>query len=240
MNQVFKDIYQTVWKEVFVGAKQLSMEKFVELFTNDIDLPKKYICQKTDKDVFMSERYGYPRCVHEDEVKDFIGEIGEITDFNELLKEIPKIAFFRGNKIMNSEVIEASDNVYSSNYIYNSQHIYMGQKIMFSENCSESEYLLACRGNNGSNFGIRLIDSNKTSNSFDVDWSGNISNSYFIHNCFDLRDCMFCFHTRSKEYCIGNKQYTKEKYFELKKILLEEYLSQLISKQKPIKSLRDL
>ena len=89
MNQVFKDIYETVWKEVFNGTKQIPMEKFVELFTTDIDLPKKYTCQKTGKDVFMSERYGYPRYIHEDEIKDFVGEIGEVKDFNELLKRFP-------------------------------------------------------------------------------------------------------------------------------------------------------
>jgi len=240
MNQVFKDIYETVWKEVFGEIKQLPVEKFVELFASDIDLPKKYTCQKNGKDVFMSEKYKYPRFVHEDGLKDFVGEIDEVKGFEDLIKQISKIAVFRGNKIMNSEVVEASDHIYSSNYIYNSQHIYMGQKIMFSENCSESEYLLACRGGSGSNFSIRLFDSSKTANSFEIDWSGNISNSYFIHDCFDLRDCMFCFHIRSKEYCIGNKQYTKEKYLELKKVLLEEYISQLIQNKKPIVRLSDL
>lgn len=240
MNQVFKDIYKTVWSEVFVGIKQLPIEKFVEIFTQDIDLPKNYKCQQTGKDVFMSKIYNYPRFVHEDILKDFNGKIDEVKDFEDLIKKIPKIAVFRGNKIMNSEVVENSDHIYSSNYIYNSQHIYMGQKMMFSENCSESEYLLACRGGSGSTFSIRLFDSSKTANSFEIDWSGNISNSYFIHDCFDLRDCMFCFHLRSKEYCIGNKQYTKEKYLELKKILLEEYINQLTSALKPVTGLRNL
>ena len=240
MNQVFKDIYETVWNEVFPGMKRLPVEKFVELFTFDIDLPKKYKCQKTGKDVFMGERYKYPRHICEDEVETFADEIGEVSNLNELRQQIPKIALFRGNRNLNSEVIEASDNIYSSNYIYNSQHIYLGQKVMFSENCSESEYLLACRGSEASNFGIRSMDSSKTSNSFDIDWSKNITHSYFVHNCADLRDCMFCFHISSKEYCIGNKQYTKEKYLELKKIILEEYFSQLTSAQKPMVGLVDL
>lgn len=240
MNQVFKDIYETIWKEVFGGIKQLPIEKFVGLLAEDIDLPKKYTCEKSGKDIFMSEKYKYPRFVHESVMESFADEIEEIKNFDDLVKEVPKIAVFRGNKIMNSEVVEASDHVYSSSYVYNSQHIYMGQKIMFSENCSESEYLLACRGGSGSNFSIRLFDSSKTANSFEIDWSGNISNSYFIHDCFDLRDCMFCFHIRSKEYCIGNRQYTKEKYLELKKILLEEYIDQLISTKKPIVGLKNL
>jgi hypothetical protein len=240
MNTVFEEIYKTVWKEVFPNIEALEINKFKELFTFDVDLPKKHLCEKTNKEVFISDRYKYPRLAHEDFLNEGqTPEVKEIGNLGELLKEVKPILLFRGNKTMNSEVVEESDHIYSSSYIYNSQHIYLGQKILFSENCSESEYLLASRGGSGCNFGIRVFDSSKTSNSFDIDWSGNTVNSYFIHDCYDLRDCMFCFHTRSKQFCIGNRQYTKEKYFELKEKILKEYFEQLNGKN-PFVTLKDL
>lgn len=240
MNPIFLEIYKTVWKEVFPNIEPLPIDKFKDLFTFDIDLPKKHLCKKTNKEVYISDRYNYHQLAHEDFLNEGqTPEIKEINSLNELLKEIKPILLFRGNKMMNSEVVEESDHIYSSNYILNSQHIYQGQKIIYSENCSQSEYLLSSRGGSDCSFGIRFFDSSKTSNSFDIDWSGNITNSYFLHDCFDLRDCMFCFHTRSKQYCIGNKQYTKEEYFELKDLILKEYFEQL-NNQNPFVTIKCL
>ncbi len=85
----------------------------------------------------------------------------------------------------------------------------------------------------------------KVKNSFDIVYSFNLQNSYdnlfchdsfnlnFSENCkdcidsyflFDCRNCQNCFmswNLRNKQYCIRNKQYTKENYeLELKKINL--------------------
>ncbi|MBI4836623.1 MAG: hypothetical protein HY817_05180 [Candidatus Abawacabacteria bacterium] len=47
--------------------------------------------------------------------------------------------------------------------------------------------------------------------------SENISDSAFIADCKHLDHCMFCVNLHHKKYCIWNKQYTKEEYFEQKK-----------------------
>lgn len=51
-----------------------------------------------------------------------------------------------------------------------------------------------------------------------VFYSGNIWNSYDCNYCYFLRNCSNCFACiglRNKQYCILNKQYTKEEYEEL-------------------------
>jgi len=40
----------------------------------------------------------------------------------------------------------------------------------------------------------------------------NCQNSAFLYDCRDCKDCLFCFNLRSKQYCIGNKQLTKEEF----------------------------
>jgi hypothetical protein len=47
----------------------------------------------------------------------------------------------------------------------------------------------------------------------------NCKNSYFLEDCIGCTNCVFCFNLVNKEYCILNKQYTKEEY--------EEYVKNL-------------
>jgi len=240
MNIVFEEIYKTIWKEVFPNIEPIEIDKFKELFAFDIEVPKKYFCDRTRKEVFALERYKFPRMVHEDGVRDVEEKsIDNFKNLQDLTMQMKSMAVFRGSRMSNSEVVEESDSIYTSNYVFNSQNISASQKILFCEHCFQSEYLLASRSSGSSSFGIRINDCFQVSNSFDVDWSGNTTNCYFIHNANDLRDCMFCFNVRSKQYCIGNKQYTKEKYFELKEKILKEYFEQLSSKN-PFVTLKDL
>ncbi len=48
-----------------------------------------------------------------------------------------------------------------------------------------------------------------------------ITDSYYCDMCFGTQDCFGCFGTRSKKYCILNKQYSKEEYFKLKEKIIE-------------------
>ena len=50
---------------------------------------------------------------------------------------------------------------------------------------------------------------------------GSITDSYYCDMCFSAQDCFGCFGLKQKQYCIFNKQYTKEQYFELKKRIIE-------------------
>jgi len=55
-------------------------------------------------------------------------------------------------------------------------------------------------------------------NMSNVSFSGNIWNSYNCNYCYFLRNCSNCFASiglRNKQYCILNRQYTKEEYEEL-------------------------
>src|SRR3989344_3316829 len=48
--------------------------------------------------------------------------------------------------------------------------------------------------------------------------------SYFLFDCRNCQNCFMCWNLRNKQYCIRNKQYTKEAYEqELKNIKLDSY-----------------
>lgn len=245
MNQVFIDIYNTVWKGIFTNVVPLEIERFKELFASDIVLPKKFQCEISGEDIYSDSDFPYKRYISEkeiwkrDEIDNFVKEKVTISGLNDVLPKIKDLAMFRGNNKMNSDVVENSDNIFSSSYVFESSSIMNCQKILFSHNLGPSEYLLASKNSKDCSFGIRLVDAAGVSNSFDVSYSGKSSNCYFCHDCFDLRDCMFCFHLNSKQFCIGNMQFEEQEYKQLKEKILADYFAQLNS-ENSFKTLRDL
>ena len=56
-----------------------------------------------------------------------------------------------------------------------------------------------------------------------VEWCSDIYYSKDLVNC---QECMFCIGLRNKKYCILNKQYSKQEYFEKKEALIDELKQQ--------------
>ena len=233
MNKVFEQIYAKIWEEIFPGATPPDQETFKKLFVRDIPLAQPFTTSLTNAQVYSSPVYGYKKFISKEEaekrteIDNFMELKTDIESLSDVIKLMKNRATFRGSRALNSEIVEASDDIYSSSYIYNSTHLYSCQKMMYCDNNKASEYLLASKGSGESSFGIRIFDSGSISNSFDVSWSGKSANLYFCHSVIDLRDCMFCFHLTSKEFCIANMQFTEEEYKKLKEKILKEYFDQL-------------
>jgi len=111
-----------------------------------------------------------------------------------------------------------------------------------SKNCYLTRSILNCEN---LSYGYRCI---KVKDSFDIFYSFNLQNSYNCLEChdsfnlnfsqnsrdcidslflFDCRNCQNCFmsyNLRNKQYCIRNRQYSKEQYpKELEKVRLDSY-----------------
>ena len=245
MNQVFMEIYASVWKEVFPGVALMDIETFKKLYTRGMILPEKRACAISGEEIYVCPDYGYKTFISDAErmkrsEKDNFMEPKEAIDsLSQALEMVKKVAMFRGSMKINSDVVEASNNVYSSSYIYNCASIHGAQKMMFSFDMGPCEYMLASRNDKNCNFGIRVFDSDGVANSFDVSNSVKCANCYFCHNCFDLRDCMFCFHIESKRFCIANMQFEEAEYLKIKEVLIKQYFEQL-SSTNPMISQQDL
>ena len=99
------------------------------------------------------------------------------------------------------------------------------KNIIFSDGCSDSEYIIASQRTSGSTNCIRVDDSGNCSNSYNVICSAKISNSFFIQDSNSLHECMFCSHIANQRYCIANMQFEKEEYFAIKKEIIKWILS---------------
>jgi hypothetical protein len=63
---------------------------------------------------------------------------------------------------------------------------------------------------------INCYNSNNITRSFEVDSSFSCSGSYFLHNCENVHDSMFCFNVKNLRYAIGNVEVGREKFLEAK------------------------
>ena len=145
----------------------------------------------------------------------------EIQDLNELLAIWNSINLTTTERVYDSLNVSKSDTIYRCENVYHSTDTRDSKKLVFCDSCGDSMFLLACQRTGSSNFCIRVDDSKNCSNSYNVICSNKIMNSFFIQDCFDLYECMFCAHITSRKYCIANMQFEKEEYFEIKKMIID-------------------
>lgn len=164
--------------------------------------------------------------------------------FKNLQKEVPRWSRIFVNCENSDFTNNCADvkNGYLSFSSYNSENIYYCTRVLRLNTCvdclnvKDSEYCSQCN------------DCGKCYNTHFSQLSENCTDSYFLFDCKNCRDCILCAQIRNKQYMVHNKQYTKEEYEKLKEDFLikqlpvrkKEIAAQLeeLKKQVPIKHLR--
>jgi hypothetical protein len=224
MNE--EEAFKAVFKEVFGTETDMNLEQAEKVLSYGISLPKP---RKSVTGEIVYSMYEVDKYISEKEFRTIKSEgtIGNPTPINslkDLEKVYKEIDTFLGNMAINSKNLTNSDQVLGSTNVYHSYDILSSKFIGFSSMLHSCEYMYGSKSSSDSSFCIRCQDSKMLNNCYEVSWSAKCSNSMFCHNSFDLRECMFCFHLASKQYCIGNRQYTKEEYMKVKKMVIEHLL----------------
>ena len=94
-----------------------------------------------------------------------------------------------------------------------------------SKYCVDGDYVIE------SELCYECIDVLKAYNSTYLNYCGRVSDSHFCWDCGDSSYLFGCVHVKYKEYCVFNKQYSKEEYF----IKIAELL-----KRQPEENLKDM
>ncbi|MFH1448476.1 MAG: hypothetical protein ABIG39_06440 [Candidatus Micrarchaeota archaeon] len=152
----------------------------------------------------------------------------EELNLSVILKKIEKIAYYSPEiiaggcqNVIGSPLSENSVNIYKvvdsnfgknsgiSGQVFNSEYVFGSFWIIdcgFCLNCYHSANLVKC---------------------FEMDGCSNCRDSMFCHNCENLSNCMFCFNAKNKRYAIGNVEFGREKYMQLRNRVLGWMVSQL-------------
>lgn len=155
-----------------------------------------------------------------------------LSSLSSLLKELEKIAFFT------AEFYDGENhNVICAPLVLHSANAYKGYEATYSEHsgCTSlslhSKYVYGCHRIIDSQFSLKCCNSLYLNRCFELDSCNKCSDSYFCHNSEALSDCMFCFNSKGKRFAIGNTDLQREKYAQIKEMLLKQMGDELEKKK---------
>ena len=137
--------------------------------------------------------------------------------FRELQNKVPLLAMF------NDDGVGSVNSEYTQNTTF-SKNMYMGAIAWYAEDCMyfynnagpETRYVVDSM--DIFNYSEIIYDSvflEHCYNCRNCYYSTGLTDCIFIYDCKGCSNCFMCVNLRQKQYCILNKQYTKEEYFEI-------------------------
>ncbi len=145
----------------------------------------------------------------------------KIQDFQKKFTEFSEtypFKYYQGsrNENFSGDYLENNRNVFNSYNCRNSEYLYHCRDAWDARNCGDLIETIVqdfCLAVEGSYQNVNVSFSAKTSESHDC--------SYCSH-CFNSHDLFACIGLRHAQYCIFNKQYSKEEYLKLKNKIIEQ------------------
>jgi hypothetical protein len=222
-----KEILDKVVAQVFGYQNPLTLEQAREKFAFDLRLPKQVTDSTTGQTTWASSVNPTKFITVENMFKreDWLIPPRALNGIEDIIAAWAETNFTATERFIDSVNIGESDNIYNSENVFRSLDIHDSKNAVFCEGVKSSEFCVASSRCTTSSFVIRCEDSQLTTNSFNVIWSAKVSNSYFIQDCYDVMDCMFCSHIAGKRFCIANMQFDEAEYNRLKPMVIKWILT---------------
>lgn len=149
-------------------------------------------------------------------------------DFSNAKKMLAKLSTTTPNTRYgeNSNLIDC-DFYYSSHFSYKCVALVRSKYCFYCFWPRQSDYNIGTFYTFSSQFCIKCYNSENLNRCFEMSDCSNCTDSLFCHNCENLNNCMFCFNIKAKRYAIANVELGKERYMEIKKIILAELTTKL-------------
>jgi len=139
-------------------------------------------------------------------------------EYNRLKLQYPRVP----TNSAKSDDSECGDYLYMCNDAYfsfdnaSSEHIIYIFDSFKARNCADGDYVVE------SELCYECVDVLKCYNSTYLNFCGGVTDSHYSWDCGNSHHLFGCVHLNYKQYCIFNKQYTKEEYEEKIGALLKE------------------
>ena len=143
-----------------------------------------------------------------DYARDFDFNRPFFEQFDELLKDVPKLSVFTSRN-ENSDFTNGSQQNKNCYMIFVSDHdedCYYSYGIDSCKDCMECLNCYECE------MCMECIDCSGSYNLAHCQMSHNCSDSYFLNDCKNCKSCFGCYGLRGKEYHIFNEKHSKEEY----------------------------
>lgn len=218
---IAKQILDKIVGQIFGYQNPWTLEQFAQKFAFDARLPSQVFdtttnepgwVQSTNPTKFMT----LPNIRKRAEIDDFMLPKQQVKNIQDILAVWNQTNYTATDRAIDSVNYAESDNVIGSENVYRCTEAIRSKNVIYSESPVECEYMAGIIRTQRSSFCIRTEDSQNIANSFSVSWSNKVTNSFFINDCFDVTDCMFCSHIAGKQYCIANMQFEEAEYKQLR------------------------
>lgn len=223
-----KQIADTIIGQIFGLQNPYSLEEFRAKFAFDIRMTTEVLDSTTGKTTWVQNPSGTKFLNFADLIKsgnDMMRPSQPINSVEDIMRLWQDVNYTAAERTINSSNTAKSDAIYGSQNVYQSIDIHESKNILFSETSQFLEYSAAIQRSNTCLYSLRVDDSNKVSKSFQVSWSGNITNCMFIKDCKNVSDSMFCSQITDKRFCIANMQFSEEEYRHWEKLVKAWILS---------------
>lgn len=219
-----KELLDKIVGSVFGYQNPLTLEQARQKFAFDLRLPQQVYDATTNQPTWASSanpsRFISPSTKEKmDSESDWMQPKQQLKNIEDILNAWQQTNYTLSERSINSTNIAKSDSINNCENVYMSVDIRNSKNVLLSEGGDSLENVVAISRCGAISNSIRIEDSGLCMNSFSVVWSQKISNSFFIQDCVDLMDCMFCSHIQGKQYCIANMQYTEEEYNRYKQLV---------------------
>ena len=224
------EIINKIFNNVLNKDNIYNLDELLEKYAFDVKLPKQVNDSVTNEitwaDSINSGKFITNKNMELKESKNgWMLPKKEINNLQELIDIWNTVNFTTTERVYDSIDVVKSDTIYRCENVYRCSDCNDSKNIVYCDSCANSNFLLASQRSSSSNFCIRCDDSKDCSNSYNVICSNKVKNSYFIQDCFDLYECMFCSHIASKRFCIANMQFEEQEYYEIKKVITDWILN---------------
>lgn len=222
-EQLAKEILDKTVGVVFGYQNPLTLDQAKEKFAFDLRLPQQVYDAFSHQPTWASSiNPSQFISLENPKVRDeWMLEKRDLNSIEDIITAWAETNYTTTDRQIDSLNIAKSDNINRSENVYNSSDIRNSKNVLFSESGDSYEFVVAGSRSTASSFCIRVEDSQLCTSSFNVIWSSKVSSSFFIQDCYDVMDCMFCSHIAGKRFCIANIQYSEEEYNRLKQIVIQ-------------------
>ncbi len=226
-----KEVLDKIIGQIFGYQNPLSLEQAMAKFAFDLRLPQQVYDATTNEPTWAQSVNPTKFITSKNAGNRVSGNDGwmlpkaPLNNLQDVIAAWAQTNLTTTEREVDSVDVAESDNIYNSQSVYRSVDTEYSKNVLFCDGVRNSEFVAACQRSNALNFCIRAEDSKECSDSFGVIWSGKVTNSFFVQDCYDVIDCMFCSHIASKQYCIANMQLEKEEYEKLKKEVIQWILT---------------
>lgn len=226
MNEAHaKTILDETVGQIFGYQNPLNLDQAMTRFAFDVRLPQQVFDSISGEPTWVAA-LGQGRYMTMDEVRrrlhstDELRPHRDLQSIDQVLGVWDEINYASSERQIASTNVAECDGVYHSDMVYRSIDVRKSKNILFSDGVDDCDHVVAGQTSKKCAYSIRVEDSKNITASFNVVWSNKIKNSFFIQDCYDLEDCMFCAHLAGKRFCIANIQYNEADYRRIKDMVM--------------------